>query len=63
MSKPRSIKTRGMLRARSEIHLIGGQRPYLFISKLGLDEGGFIEDRDIKRLKKWCEKCLEGMKK
>lgn len=63
MSKdnPKSIKIGGF----GKMSLIGNpktHRPYISFSlSLFNLPSGYIEDKDIKRLRVWCNKCLQGM--
>lgn len=70
MKKPRPIKIRKASPGSFvRLSIVTGPRPYMtvYTSEPGvvtLDRyAGWIEDRDVKRLLKWCERCLEGMKK
>lgn len=53
------IKTKSTARFKPEVHYIGGPRPYLVIDTLENGQVfGYIEDKDVHRLAKWCKRCL-----
>lgn len=64
MAKPKPIKAR-MIGGKLEINVIGFRDktvgPYLSIST-DLGGAGYIEDKDIKRLRAWCDDCLKKRK-
>jgi hypothetical protein len=53
--KPIQVVGPGKIR----IKLIDGERPYLSLDANGYECYGFVEDRDVKRLLKWCERILK----
>lgn len=57
--KPIRVKSPASLK----ISLVPDPLPYLYVeSGLYTDVYGYIEDRDVKRLLKWCERCLSSRK-
>jgi hypothetical protein len=70
MSKPKTIKLRGSGKYPAEFFVIGyknkDSKPYLALEvpdSFGhAAYYGYVKDRDIKRLKKWCEDCLKERK-
>ncbi len=60
---PKPIKVKGC-KPPVEIQIKGYKnktwQPYLYIT--GGSVNGFIEDRDVKRLLKWCQDCLTPRK-
>lgn len=58
--KPKPIKCNGP--GELELRFIGGPWPYISV---GVNEKaypasfyGYVEDRDLRRLMKWCQRCL-----
>lgn len=48
-----------------ELELVGRidtDQPYIAAST-GVKSMGFLRDQDLKRLRSWCDECLESLKK
>lgn len=61
MKRPRPIKVRGP----KNITIEFAHRQYLYVDVLSYpyDVYGYIQDRDVKRLHKWCEAILTQKQK
>lgn len=61
MRKPRPIKLKGLM---AELSCNGYRdqdaKPYLFllVKAWGSEFSGYILDRDVRRLRAWCDDCL-----
>lgn len=44
-----------------EVQLIGGSKPYIWIG--GESISGYVNDRSIRKLKRFCDVCLKAKKK
>lgn len=65
MKRPKHIKAR-MTAGSVALHVVGyrnkNTKPYLTI-ETSTGAFGYIEDRDVKRLRAWCDDCLKLRRK
>jgi hypothetical protein len=63
MSNPKLIRVNGPGNLRIGVNGFRTNRlSYLYVEKLNADSYGYVEDRDVKRLLKWCKDCLKKRK-
>ena len=63
MRAPKAIKAHCSINNRIYIKVVGLEDdealPYLHVETSDGTTYGYIEDRDLKRLKRWCEECIK----
>lgn len=69
MRTPKPIKLLGTLHNGSynQLEIVGYKSkkhsPYIIFTKAGSEQlGGYLQDRDLTRLAKWCKDCLKKRK-